>query len=126
MNVVAQRVVEVDLGVRWDGNVEHGVLLVQDGGPAKPRLLARIDDPDQRAVEIEWRGTRATRTESSNDEAISGHPLYDAGLRDVHWAGEVYDSDLIAELKRRNRVHPRHDAGRYSTLRHWRFARKDA
>lgn len=57
--------------------------------------------------------------EPPNDEARSGHRLYDVGLREVLWLGEVYESGLIAELERRNRVHARHSAEQYTALRHW-------
>lgn len=47
-----------------------------------------------------------------NDEALAGHPLYNRGLQhySVH---EVLDSLLIAELERRNSVHPKHDPDWY-------------
>jgi hypothetical protein len=57
--------------------------------------------------------------EPPNDEAISGHRLYDASLSRVLWAGEVENSALIAECERRNRVHPMHDAKRFAEYRHW-------
>jgi hypothetical protein len=57
--------------------------------------------------------------EPPNDEAISNHRLYDVGLRNVQWLGEVRESDLIADLERRNRAHPHHSAERYTELRHW-------
>ena len=54
-----------------------------------------------------------------NDEDIGGHRLYDVGLSDVLWLGEVSGSELIADLERRGRVLPQHSAERYSDLRHW-------
>jgi hypothetical protein len=47
-----------------------------------------------------------------NDEALAGHRLYASGLRhySVH---EVIHSSLIADLERRNSVHPRHDRESY-------------
>ena len=59
------------------------------------------------------------RMEPPNDEAISSHRLYSAGLRDLRWLGEVYESDLVAGLERRNRPHPRHNSERFNVLRHW-------
>jgi hypothetical protein len=57
--------------------------------------------------------------EPPNDEARHGHRLWDAGLCDVLWFGEVSDSALIADLERRNRVHSHHDPRRFDGLRHW-------
>lgn len=57
--------------------------------------------------------------EPPNDEAIAGHRLYDAGLRQIRWIGEVIGSSLIAEIEHGNRSHPRHDPLRYAQLRHW-------
>jgi hypothetical protein len=53
-----------------------------------------------------------------NDEAISGHRLYQVGLSDVLWAGLVADSNLIRDLERQNRVHPDHDASWFDALEH--------
>jgi hypothetical protein len=57
--------------------------------------------------------------EPPNDEAISGHRLYRVGLREARWVGEVHESELIAELEQRSRVHERHDAARFGDYRHW-------
>ena len=70
-------------------------------------------------IELVWGGCLVARMEPPNDEAISGPRLYEVGLRDVLWLGEVYESDLIADLERHNRVHAHHSAERYIELRHW-------
>jgi hypothetical protein len=57
-----------------------------------------------------------------NDEARSGHPLFNLGLQ--HYAAlEVLNSPWIAELARQNEVHPKHSPGLYSGYRHfvWTF-----
>lgn len=72
-----------------------------------------------------WRGCFVARMEPPNDEAISGHRLYDVGLREVQWLGEVFESELIAEVERRNRVHVHHAPERYIELRHWVAALKE-
>jgi hypothetical protein len=113
-----ERVVTVPAEFGWDPNVEHGVLTTTEMGETRLRLDAKIDDPDQRAIVFVWHGTLAARMEPPNDEALSGHRLYDAGLRDVHWLGEVLDSELIAQFERQNRVHPRHSPRRFAALRH--------
>jgi hypothetical protein len=108
-----------DLGVMWAPNIESGVLVAREQGEARLVLGAYFGDADQRHVVLVWRRARAVRMEPPNDKAISGHRLYDLGLREVHWVGEVRESALIADLERRNRVHPRHDPRRYDNLRHW-------
>jgi hypothetical protein len=48
------------------------------------------------------------------DETLHSHPLYESGLK--HYAFWIVESSpLIAELEERNRVHPRHVPGMYST-----------
>jgi hypothetical protein len=116
---VTERVVDADFGVVWDPNTEHGVLVASEAGEAWLRLRARLDDTDQRRVVFVWHGASAARMEPPNDEAIAGHRLYGAGLSGVRWVGEVLESSLIADLERRNRVHPRHDPRRFDGLRHW-------
>jgi hypothetical protein len=54
-----------------------------------------------------------------NDEALPGHRLYERGLAGLRWAGAVEDSERIASLEQGNRVHPRHDAERFSRLHHY-------
>jgi hypothetical protein len=116
---VAEHVAAVDLATEWDPNSPAARLTATDDGETRLRLQAHPDDQDQRPVDLVWNGCLVARMEPPNDEAISGHRLYDVGLREVLWLGEVYESDLIAELERRNRVHPQHSAGRYTALRHW-------
>jgi hypothetical protein len=117
---MAERVVSFDLGVRWDPNTEHGVLVVAEDGDARLHLDPDLRDADSRRVVIAWSRCSAARMEPPNDEAISGHRLYEVGLKDVLRVGEVLDSSLMAELEIRNRVHPRHDRDAYlNGLRHW-------
>lgn len=82
-------------------------------------LRPHPDDTDTRAVRIEWRGCRAALMSAPNDEALAGHRLYDKGLQEVLWAGEVHDSAWISELERQNRVHPSHDPSAFAHLRHF-------
>ena len=55
---------------------------------------------------------------SPNEEALNGHPLYPYGLRS-YAAYEVLNSSWIRALERINRVHPRHEAARFTKLRHF-------
>jgi hypothetical protein len=91
-------------------NVPDAQLTATDDGETGLSLRARDDDADQRPVTLLWRGCVATRMEPPNDEAAEGHRLYDSGLRDVMWVGEVLDSNLIIEFERLDRIHSRHDA----------------
>jgi hypothetical protein len=117
--MVRENVIETDLGVRWEPNVEHATLAMKEDGDAQLDLNPHFDDPDQSRVVLVWSDAIAARMEPPNDEARSGHRLYEAGFRGIIWIGEVRDSHLIAELERRNRVHDRHDPRQYSDLRHW-------
>ena len=105
--------------------VDGPPLGVLGGGETRLRLRPHPDDHDQRPLELVWSGCLVARMAPPNDEAISGHRLYDVGLRNVHWLGEVYESDLIADLERRNRLHPHHRGEPYTELRHWVAALKE-
>ena len=52
-----------------------------------------------------------------NDEAFSGHPLADRGLK-PHGAYEVVNSSWVRKLEAMNRVHPHHSPNSYDDLRH--------
>jgi hypothetical protein len=54
-----------------------------------------------------------------NDEGLPGHRLYECGLAELTWAGVVEHSGRIARLEQDNRVHPQHDAERFSRLHHY-------
>jgi hypothetical protein len=88
-------------------------------------LNAHMDDADQRCVVFRWKRATAVGLEPPNDETISGHRLYDRGVRDILWAGEVQRSAWIADLERRNRVHARHQAELYEGERHYTFLLKE-
>jgi hypothetical protein len=101
---VVERVVPVEFGVEWEPNAPDTLLMVRDNGLGPLVLRAHFDDVDQRLVSLLWGGCVAAVIEPPNDEALSGHYLYDKGLSDVLWAGEVLDGTWIADLERRNRV----------------------
>lgn len=117
-HAVAESVRPLDLGVVWEPNAPLAVLLADDAGTAVLALGAHPDDDDERCVVIVWTGTHAASLSEPNDEAISGHRLYDKGLADVLWAGIVEQSAAIADLERQNRVHPNHDASRFRHVAH--------
>lgn len=60
-----------------------------------------------------------------NDEAISGHPLAEHGL-EPYTAYRVESSSWLAELTRRNQVHPYHWAEGFRRLRHFVFVFHDS
>jgi hypothetical protein len=77
-----------------------------------------LDDPDRRCVVLVWSGARSACLADPNDEAVSGHRLYERGLSQVLWAGIVRDSDAIRDLEMQARVHPFHDPSRSAGLVH--------
>ncbi len=108
----------VDVSVRWEPNAPDAHFLVRDFGDAVLALDPHPDDPDQRCVVLSWPRSRAASMGSPNDEALTGHRLYGHGLAGLSWIGIVRDSELIADLERRNRVHDRHDPARFGALTH--------
>lgn len=119
MGPMPEVVRDYDLGAIWEPNAPEAVLVATDAGETRLTLRAHPDDPDQRAVALVWLRSWAARMEPPNDEALSGHSLYRAGLRDVLWIGEVFESRLIANLEKRNRFDPLHDPRQFRQLRHW-------
>lgn len=68
-------------------------------------------------VEARFEGVWALTFGWPNDEALNGHPLWGRGLR--HYTiQEVFNSSWIAELERRNAVHPQHLPGAFRDCRH--------
>ena len=59
-----------------------------------------------------------------SEDALEGHPLYGSGLRRFH-VHEVFNSELIAGLEERNRVHPHHRPEVFTESRHVLFAFHD-
>ena len=116
---MAERVVPWDAGCRWEPNAPHAVLAIGDAGRAVLAVNAHAGDASRDCVVFVWSGTSAAIMGSPNDEALSGHRLYQRGLSSLPWAGQVEHSEWIAKLERQNRVHPRHDAARFAGLVHF-------
>lgn len=116
---VVERVVRTGLSVRWEPNAPAGVLVSDETGRAALAVRAHPDDADQRNIVLIWSGVELASLGAPNDEAISGHPLWRAGLSDLLWLGLVESSDLIARLKKQTSVHPSHDPRRYEFLDHY-------
>lgn len=94
-------------------------MLSDDSGRTRLAVRAHPDDADQRNVVLVWAGVEFASLSAPNDEAISGHRLWRAGLNDVLWLGLVEDSELIAGLKRQDSLHPHHESRRYDFLDHY-------
>ena len=122
---MAERVVSWDAGCRWDPNVPNAVLAISDAGRAALAVGAHFDDANQDCVVFVWSGTRAAVMGSPNDEALPGHRLYQRGLSGLVWAGQVEQSEWIADLERQNRGHPQHDAARFARLTHFILSLKE-
>jgi hypothetical protein len=116
---MAERVVPWDPGFKWEPNVPDAVLAVGDGGQTVLALNAHVDDANQDCVVFVWSSTKAAIMGPPSDEARSGHRLYRRGLSRLLWAGTVKRSTWIGDLERQNRVHPRHDAARFTRLTHF-------
>lgn len=115
---MAEHVVPLDLIADWDPNAPRAVMVSDDSGRTALALRAHQDDADQRCVVLVWTGVRWASMSEPNDEALSGHRLYDRGLQDVRGVGVVRQSELITELETRNRAHPSHDAAAFTRLVH--------
>jgi len=115
---VTEHVKPLDLGVTWDPNAPSAVLVSDDSGRTALGLNRHPNDKDVRCVVLLWSGTRLAMLSDPNDEAVSGHRLYQKGLSEVLWACVVRDSESLAGLEKQNRVHPLHDASHFSRLTH--------
>ena len=116
---MGELVVPALAGVRWNPGVPGAVLIVTDTSLAALALNPHPDDASPDRVVLVWSGTCEAAMGAPNDEALSGHRLYERGLADLVWAGIVKDSERIADLERRNRVHPHHNPERFTRLRHF-------
>src|SRR5215467_195287 len=102
-------------------------------GAPMPQILAN-DDSLVLAYEVAPSGEeysavkfirpRAHYFGSPSDETASGHPLAKRGL-EPYGVFEVRNSSWIRALEQMNRVHPKHDASRFGSLRHFVFTFHD-
>jgi hypothetical protein len=117
----------VDLGITWDPNAPYPCLVQTDNHAFLILKLFEDIPPEGDATSvtaetvgvIEWKGLYASLMGPPNDEAISGHRLWDRGLKEILRAGEVFGSEWVRHLERMNAVHPGHDPQRYQGLRHF-------
>lgn len=87
-------------------------------------MFVTVKDPtsdrkDSIAI-VEWIGCRGAMLGGLNDEAISGHRLYNSGLKGCGYdAFVVKNSKWIEELRKENSVHPYHKDEMFSKLNHY-------
>jgi hypothetical protein len=112
-----EHLVQLDLGVMWERNWASPRLI--DSGNAWLIVEPYHDDDDRRWVSLCFRHSDGAVVGPPNDEARSGHRLWEVGLRECSWAGEVLNSEWVRRLERQNAVHPRHDPSRWKDLRHY-------
>jgi len=93
---MGERVVPEIGELRWDPNAPEALFLSESTGATRLALNPHFDDPDQRRVVISWRHANYALMSPPNDEARSGHRLYDRGLSEVLWMARVEDSELAA------------------------------
>lgn len=86
-------------------------------------VSSETEEPPVAAVR--FKSFRAQYFGAPNDEALAGHPLYDIGLV-PYSAFEVVNSEWVAELCRRNRVHWAHEDTHYDAYRHFIFTFHDS
>lgn len=57
---------------------------------------------------------------NTNDEAISGHPLYELGLQ-PYAVQKIIDSEWVQKLVKMNSVHPHHKDEHFQNYEHYIF-----
>jgi hypothetical protein len=87
-------------------------MVSDDIGRTSLAIRTHPDDADQRNIVLLWTGVEPASLGEPNDEAISGHRLWQAGLSDLLWLGLAEGSDLLAHLRKQNSVHRSYDARR--------------
>jgi len=76
------------------------------------QLCLRYRTAGEEIAVIHFSSFRKFKFGSPNDEALGGHPFIGLGLQpyQVH---RIENSPWLAELERRNAIHPRHDKQRF-------------
>jgi len=105
--------------IEWDPNAPEAVLVYDEQNRAFLALNSYMDDEDTRCVVFCWNSVHHAQMSGPNDEARSGHRLYNFGLSSLLWMGIVECSSLMHYLERQNSVHERHDPRRFEKLVHY-------
>lgn len=82
-------------------------------------------DSEEPAAIVEFKACYAFMFGAPNDEAFTGHPLYNRGLR-PYGVYEVLDSSWVRKLEKMNSVHPNHNVERFWQRHHYIFAFHDS
>ncbi len=118
-------VTPLDLGIRWEPDA-NWPLLVQVVGTAYLVMAPHYDDDDRRLVILRFEHCDGAVLGSPNDEGRPGHRLWNQGLTDCTWAGEVHNSRWLREKRNPRWRHPRAKDGRYDNHRHLIIPDKEA
>jgi hypothetical protein len=113
----------IDFHPLWEPGSPNPYLLQSDN---KAFLVYKIKNEPHKFAIVEWVQCRGAVLGGLNDEAISGHRLWNKGLKDCLFAAEVKHSSWIEELRKENSVHPYHDDEMFSSLRHYILLLKDS
>jgi hypothetical protein len=111
-----------------DENTLFVCYLLQNTPPGWDGSTIRLvdsDAEDEPVAVLSVQSCRAHTFGPPNEEAIGGHRLAKLGLEPFA-AFEVPGSNWIADMERRNRVHPNHRSSQFSTLRHFIFTFHDS
>lgn len=95
----------------------------EDWDGTSVQIVDSVSEEPSAIVEFKW--CYAYMFGPPNDEAFSGHPLYERGLM-PYGAYEVTDSSWIRKLERMNSVHSYHKAERFWQRHHYVFAFHDS
>jgi hypothetical protein len=115
------RVAEIDAAPTPSTGAPELLLLADDHAVALRYVTAESDRQSEESeiqVAIVRFDSWAHYLGPPNDEALSGHPLYERGLR-CYGMFEVQHSSWIRMMEQRNRVHDRHAPERFAQLRHF-------
>jgi len=118
----------LDLGVRWEPNVDQAVLL-QRNGRAFLLLEPHFDDEDRRAVVFEWWPCEGALLGGPGDFGRNTHRLWPEGLSDCVWAAEVRSSEWVERIEARWNRRPASDGpwpSERPRLHHFILLLKDA
>ena len=122
------RVIEIDIAPTPSTGAPEPLLLADDYAVALRYVTAESDrqttDSGIQLAIVRF-GSWAHYLGPPNDEALSGHPLYERGLR-CYGIFEVQHSSWIRLMEERNRVHDRHAPERFAQLRHFIIAFHDS
>lgn len=100
--------------------------------PPCPCVLAEHDlwisyqqgGEDEKWIVSHFDGYLQIRHGYPNDEALGAHPLGKYGLK-FYDVFEVKNSPEVEDIKKRNRIHPRHTDASFENDRHWIFTFQD-